>query len=278
MKIKKHIVMLKDRDYKLRDYIKNNHIPHEEVDHIVVIDIYTDSEHWPWIQKYMESHSVFCTSGTEFSKEELQEAQWMSVRSRWLYDYPQPSDDYAYEDITYMRSMICPECSVGRKQIAPIRMKKAPSWGHRHFFSVNWIFDELFVSDTVKSVFQHEGISGVSFWEVLNKSGSSRLEGVNQMYISHILPPAFVESNVYLKQITICPVCGTKKYCCNGCGKHQYRGEVFQDIPDIVKTGDYFGGMPGFADHHILINQKTYQIIVRHKLEKSLIFEPIDLI
>lgn len=277
MKIKKHIVMLKERDYKLWDYIQSNHIPYKETESLVVLDIYTESEHWHWIQRYVEECSVFCTSDTDFSKEELQEAQWMRVRSTWLYDYPQPSNGYGYKDITYMRSMACPECAAGHKQVAPFRMKKAPSWGRRHFFSVNWVFDELFASDTVKDVFQKEGISGVSFWDVLNKSGS-RLEGVNQMYISHMLPPAFVESDVYLKQTTICPVCGTKKYCCNGCGKHQYRGERFQNIPDIVKTGDYFGGMSGIADPDILINQKTYQIIVRYKLEKSLIFEPIDLI
>lgn len=98
------------------------------------------------------------------------------------------------------------------------------------------------------------------------------------MYVSHYLPPALIESDLYLKETTVCPHCRTKKHCGNGIGMVQYKREYFLNVPDVVKTGDIFGGMPKIAAHEILINQKVYQVLTKNRLDRSLLFEPIELV
>jgi hypothetical protein len=54
---------------------------------------------------------------------------------------------------------------------------------------------------------------------------------------------------------------------------------VFDNAPDIVKTGDYFGVEGNMSPaRKIIISQKTYQTIVKYKLDRSLMFYPIDLV
>ena len=279
----KHFAFSKVDECDLWKYVLENNIPanHSDNSHLVVVDLLASSEYWPWIENFIvshPSHAVVCMSEPQFTKEELENAQWMSVRSIWRYGYPEPSADYSYEEITYTRKDYCPKCSVGLKQVDSFRIKKAPSWGRRHFFSLYWIEDEFFVNDTVKQIFQNENITGVSFLPVLNKTGKKAFEGIHQLAISHVLPEGLIESSDYLKKTTTCPECGTKKYCKNGCAMLRFKRECFEGAPDIVRSGDYFGGMPGIAAHLILINQKTYQAIIRNKLDRSLLFYPIELV
>lgn len=280
MRITKHVALHKVADAPLWNYVREHTIKVDaDADSdIVSFDIYTCDERWPWIEKYNAQHQVVFTSDLEFSKEELQAAPWMVVRSVWRTGYPQPSDGYAYKNITYTDEDMCEHCSVGLRQVKPFRMSKVPSWRRRHFFSLFWVEDELFVSDTVKEVFQKAGVSGVSFLPVQNKAGTKEYEGIYQLHIPYLLPNAIVPSDTFLKKITVCPVCGIPKYCQNGSGKTQLKAEAFVNAPDIIKTGECFGGMPGIASRKIIISQKVYQTIVEHKLDRGLMFYPVDLV
>ena len=111
----------------------------------------------------------------------------------------------------------------------------------------------------------------------VRKNGKEILKNVHQLVIPTVLEKGLIERDSYLKRITACSQCHTKKYCLNGCGPLIMCKEVFANVPDIVKTAEIFGGTPGFAARKILINQKVYQIIVDNKLDQSLLFYPIDL-
>lgn len=280
MKITKHIAFHKVVDAPLWNYVREHNIKVDaDADSdIVSFDIYTCDEHWPWIEKYNIQHQVVFTSDLEFSKEELRAAPWLCVRSIWRTGYPQPTHDYAYKHITYTCEDMCDHCSVGLRQVSPFRLNKVPAWGRRHFFSLFWVEDELFVSDAVKEAFQNECISGISFLPVQNKAGATEYEGIWQLAISGLLPGAIVPSETFLKKTAVCPVCGTAKYCQNGCGQLRLRADAFENAPDIVKTEEYFGGMPGIAAREMIVSQKVYRTIVEHKLDRSLLFYPVELV
>ena len=275
----KHIAFRIDDHPALWDYISKNSIPidHREGDFNAALDILTSSPHWPWISDYVQEHRVFCLSDMVFAKEELQNAEWLCIRCTWKYGYPEPAEDHKYEAITYTRENTCIECNSGLVQKDSFRFKKTPAWRKRHFCAPFWIEDELFVSDYAKNVLRNTGVSGISFMPVLNKNGKEILKNVHQLVIPTVLEKGLIERDSYLKRITACSQCHTKKYCLNGCGPLIMCKEVFANVPDIVKTAEIFGGTPGFAARKILINQKVYQIIVDNKLDQSLVFYPIDL-
>ena len=279
MEIIKHIAFSTRDDYELFNYLTQNGISVHQVNghHMASIDISTSDPHWHWISNYVHKHNKLCLSDINFSKQELSEAQWLKVRCIWRTGYPEPSEQYKYKSITYTNEKVCSECSVGLLQQDSFRLKKAPSWGRRHFYAPFWIEDELFVSDLAKDILSNAEISGISFMKVLHKSRNDFLTGVYQLVIPTILENGLIEDESYLKTISVCSKCGTRKYCENGCGPLIMHKEIFENVPDIVKTGDVFGGMPGIACRHILINQKVYRILSDNQLDRSLQFYPIEL-
>ena len=279
MEVTKHIGFSKEMHHGLWTYICQNNIPVDQTDgeDVAAIDILTSDPHWPWISEYMIKTKLTCLSDMIFSKEELQEAQWMRVRSIWRTGYPQPEDCYKYETITYTRDHYCCHCGVGLEQIDAFRIKRVPSWGRRHFFSLYWIEDEFFVSDLAKNAMQDAGITGITFRDVKNASGKQIYTGIQQLSIPTVLEEGLVESDTFIRSIRVCPECGTKKYLLNGSNKMIFRKEIFEKAPDVVKTAEFFGGMPKAAGRRILISQRTYRAIVDNHLDRSLLFYPIEL-
>ena len=280
MDVTKHVAFHKKNHWELWQYVQKNNIPadHKEGEDVVAIDILASNPHWPWIEAYLKKINRTAQSDMIFTKEELQAAQWMEVRTIWRTGYPEPTSYCEYENITYTRENQCDECSAGLKQVDSFRLRKVPSWGRRHFFAPYWIEDELFVNDSVKTAFEEAGITGVDFYPVKNKNGKQVFEGIYQLRIQTILEEALVVSDDFVHSVSACKKCGTPKYRLNHCAKSKYRKEVFENIPDIVHTGDIFGARSAYAARKIVIGQKTYQTIVANNLDRSLLFYPIDLV
>lgn len=279
METVKHIAFSVRDDSLLVDYLTQSGIPFHQTKnhHTATFDINISNPHWNWISDYIEKHHLLCLSNIQFTKNELSEAQWLNVRCIWRFGYPEPSDKYKYKSITYTNEKVCAECGAGLVQQNSFRFKTPPSWGKRHFYAPFWIEDELFVSDRVKNVLSNAEVHNVSFMTVLKKNGREVLEGVHQLVIPTVLEKGLIEEDSFLKKISVCSKCGTKKYCGNGCGPLIMHKEVFEGAPDMVKTEEVFGGMPGIAGRKILISQKVYRILVDNQLDSSLQFYPVEL-
>lgn len=265
----------------LWDYVQKHNIPvnHREDLHMASIEIYASDPHWAWIEAYWKGIGRNCQSDTVFTKDEIQQADWMRVRSIWRTGYPMPMDGFKYETITYTRDRYCAECGIGLEQVDSFRIKKIPTWGRRHFFSLFWVDDEFFVSETVKNSFQDAGITGVSFEPVLDTKGKNVHKGIFQMRIETTLENGLIDTPQNLRDSSICAVCGRRKSRINVGIRCQFKQHIFDNAPDIVKTGDYFGvaGNKG-PSRDVIISQKVYQTIVKNQLEKNLIFYPIELV
>lgn len=282
MEIDNHVAFSKSKHKLLWEYIVQNSIKadHREDEDIAAVDMYSSNPHWVWIGNYVKAYNVHCLSEPIYNSNELRNAQWMMVRTTWRYGYPEPSSNGSYVDIVYDKASYCGECGAGLKQKAAFCLKKKPNWGRRHFYAPFWIEDELFISDKVKEIFINARITGISFWEVRNKNGDEILPETWQLYICNKTCGGLIVDTDYIRHVSDCPVCGKTKYSAyrENATMMKFKKEALTNAADIVKTHELFGGSPLMAIHHILINQKVYRTIVDNKLDRGLMFYPIELI
>ena len=276
MQIKNKISFLAEENIELTSYLSTHGIAWHEGGIVSTVEIFEDSPHWQFVHQYANERNILILSATVFSKTELDNAQWLRVRSQWRFGYPQPEAAFGYRSVTYKEDCRCEACGAGLEQIAPFRMTKSPNWGKRHFMMLNWVEDELFVSDICRSVLEKENLSGISFGPVSDKKGLGTLSNVNQLIIPAKLAPGIIEDRRSIDNVFTCARCGATKYHPTCIGMMAYDKHIFRDAPDFVKTAEIFGWGKG-STHHIIISQKAYRALMRNKLTQGLIFEPIEL-
>ena len=276
MDINVYICFRTDEAPKLIDYFEKNQIPYVSGEMVCSVDILQSSIYWPAIYDFINEYQLLVFRETLFTKAELAAAEWLKVRSKWRAGYPQPEGNFEYECITY-NSRHCDLCGCGLEQIDSFRIKKLPKWGKRNFFELNWIGDELFVSDRAQQVLEQKNITGISFKEVKNKNGTEVIPNVRQMFIHNLLCAGMIEDGSYIKDTYICPKCLTKKFLPSGIGMMQFHREIFKNAPDVVKTAEIFGS-GHYAARDIVIRNHVYRALTENSLDASLVFEPIKLV
>ena len=279
MDINKHIAFMVKKHYEFYQYLSHNDFKFsgKEDDLCVSLDILESDSKWKLIEDYVQKNITVLETPV-FSKEELCAAEWLKVRSKWHNGYPQPEADYKYEKgITYTRENFCENCGRGLYQIGDFRISKQPNWGRRYFFMLNWVFDEMFVSNTTRHFLEKNNVSGLHFREVKNKCGDVIFEDVWQMEIPYTLQPGIVPMKPMIENVYICPVCGGVKYHTKGVGILTYKREVFEGAPDFVKSEEIFG-YNLWSAREIFIKQSVYKMLTENKMDRSLVFEPIQLV
>ena len=276
MNIKKRIVFSARCHPNFTTFLLNNGIPFEEGDPIV-LEICVDNPAWTAIEAYVTENDLLCTSETYFTKMEIENADWLSIRSQWRNGYPQPEDAFAYENITYTRENFCQVCGCGLHQVQPFRLKKEPKWGKRHFMMLNWIDDELFISTRAKEFFQKSNFSGFQFATVYDRKGNAPMSNIHQLTAPYLLNAGLNPDSLSINATYACPVCGIKKHHLSGVGQLEFNRDIFINAPDIVKTSEVFGWGKS-ASRQILIRNSVYRFVVENHLEQGLIFEPIALV
>ena len=99
MEIWNHFTFRKDMHPLTTKYILDHDIPYEYGEILSAVDISESDPHWDEISRLLKLENNTYLSETKFSIEELSSAEWLTVRSRWYYDYPQPEDHYT--ELTY---------------------------------------------------------------------------------------------------------------------------------------------------------------------------------
>ena len=274
MEYKNHITFFEKDHVKLTNYLKATDIKYDCNDTFCSFDILESNKHWKAISKILKRYKRWYLTETIFTKEELNAAEWLSVRSIFRFDYPQPEDEY--QEITY-NGQKCDECNGGLIQIDSFRFKKAPKLKNRHFFTTNWKDEVLFLSEDAKSKIENMNIPGISYKEVKNKTGTKIFPDIYQLVVDNILPEGLIQDLSSVDEKTICKKCGRTRYSPAKRGQLVYFKETFDNAPDIVQTYEIFGN-GGYNQRKILLGKKVYQLIIDNKMDRALKFEPIKLI
>lgn len=203
---------------------------------------------WPDIAELVQKHGALDFVSTNFSAAERSRSEYLSMDPTWHHGYPQPSDDRSYLQETYDLSHYCASCGIGKRQVKPFRLKKAPSWGKKAILQLNWVFDEYFVvPDVWEAVFAPFDVG--SRPAVLDKTGAV-LNSVLQLDI-----PSSCELALEGRPLEVCADCGREKYLPISRG--------FFPAPDssgepIFKSRQYFGS-GGSAFQAVLVSNALYQ-------------------
>ncbi len=276
MEINRYVSFDIKKYFELQKFFKEQGIKYEETPYDFCFDIYESNINWPFVKEYIERENIFSWTETVFSQREINNAEWMRIRSVWHFGYPQPEIGFMNGEVTYDRKVKCPECGRGFKQFESFRIKKVPKWGNKHFGMLFGVEDELFVSETAKRILE-QNCSGIYFRDVKSKSGKEIFEGVYQLEISNKLPEGIVNGNEISRDFDYCDNCGTKRILYNAREIIKFKKDIFDGACDFMKTWEYFGN-DRLSCGLMIINKKTYQLIKQHKLDRGLEFQPIKLV
>ncbi len=200
------------------------------------------------------------------------------------FGYPQPESDFDYIYKTYDTSKACLTCSRGLQQKDEFRFRSEPKAKHSQFMGLNWVFDQIFVRQIVKDIFEQEKISGLNFSHpIINKTGLP-VEGIYQLRVGNLISSGLSTENLktetcelpkdkstlkFLKannsKLAEGPFCGQTKYNFpQGDNFLKIKSPVFEGQPDFVRL-DYYFGSGGSANRPILVSERIKQLIEKEK-------------
>jgi len=243
----------------------------------ITIEVFEDEEYWKTVSELMKHHDVLSLKECVYTKLEYNSALWFAVRSKWRWGYPQPEDSFGYKRITYNDGKYCNSCGSGLLQHAPFQLKNEPSWGSRNFLMLNWVEDELFVSSKAEKLFENSGLKGVALETVESSKSHGTLKNIKQIKVMKTVPFGLVRLSDIVTSEKKCESCGVTKIILSGKGV-SFSKDTFNNIDiDIVKTSEFFGD--GLMSARLVIVSKAfYEFIKSERLEKDLVFQPIELI
>ena len=269
----KHRFVYRPEYSRITDFLNRHQIQYEFGNPFIIVELFEDNKNFKEFARLTKKHKVSRNPPLAvYSQEELDEAQWLSIRSTWRYGYPQPEDDMEYVYTTYDAANYCESCKYGLVQKESFVLKREPNWGTRNFLMINWVHDELFVSKKSESVLRSSDLTGFDIYNVLNKSREP-LEGTRQIFVQNYLDAGMLPDSV--KRELLCKKCGSKKIMRNV--EICYDKKVFNDIRcDIVKSKECFGEI--VCSRLIFITQKFYKVMTEAKLDRGLECKPVKLI
>jgi hypothetical protein len=278
MKIK-HRFSFNTDETNVIHFLEKQNIEYDKSEFTVVFELYEDYENFNEVKRFMETHDAVIIPEAVYTHDEINSARWLTIRSSWENLYPQPEDDMKYRFTTYDSTDYCEGnepsyyCRKGLIQKESFVLKKEPNWGSRNFMMLHWVADELFISPKAEEVLRSSDLTGFEIYNVLSKS-KKKLEGIKQIFVKTYLPEGFSADSIERK--LTCPKCNFTKYWPKT-GAFRFHKGIFEGVQDdIVKTTDKFWETG--CDSLILITHKFYDVIKNAKLDRGLVFEPIELI
>jgi len=231
---------------------------------MVSFEIDEDLDTWPGIRDWVKRRRAVDVPWTEFSLDELADAQWLQLVGDWHYGYPQPDENgFGYLEATYDLTDWCRECGVGGRQRAPFQMRGEPKWGRRSILQLNWVFDEYLVTPQAWSqVFRPWGVE----CRAVNNTKGIELKTVVQLVVSEsvgIVPDGLASER--------CHRCGRIKYLPVSRGPFPALAE--RPMQHMARTKEYFGS-GGQAFKGVIVSQALARNI-RNSVIRGALLRPV---
>ncbi|HMH23623.1 MAG TPA: hypothetical protein VK563_17675 [Puia sp.] len=228
--------------------------------------IIEEGEVFEKLRPYLKEWEVDTSVSTQYNKKDIAASSLLAYIGSWVNGYPQPEDVPGYRALTYDLSGYCTECGMGAVQKAPFRIK-APKWGEKKLFELNWVFDEIFVrQDIYDSLFMK---AGVDSWPVLSYKKDTVIDNVVQLKLPESKVPLLLDHQPF----EVCATCGQKKY------SRQIRGyfpKFRSKLPaglSVFKSKEWFGS-DARAFKQVFITKKIYEQLEAIKVRPNV--RPVD--
>lgn len=256
---------------------------------------YTFSENDPLVRtllSFTKANDLYLQSALYYSEEEINNAEWV-ICEVGEYQYPQPENNY--KEATYDLSNYCSSCGIGKIQNAPFRLKKNFPQKKLGFLGLHWVFDEIFVRPIIVRLFEKEGISGLSFANVIHHKTDSVLDNLYQMKVTTIIEPGLITDNLFkvtcksqneesfieglgqLKDKLGSTFCGRVKYRYPITESLKFKASILQDQPDFVKSYEYYGSGHS-AQRYIFARKRVVKLLKDNSISGLGFRRPVHLV
>lgn len=245
--------------------------------------LYEDNPKFSEIKAAIDTFKIIPQIGTTYEKEDISNAEWF-LATTGQYQYPQPESDFGYLTKTFNLDNYCKLCGVGKKQIAPYRLKTEPKQYNNQFWGIHWEFEAIFVRQETKKILEKEKIKSIRFSNPVLHKNNTPIEGFYQLHIDTLLNNGF--DNYNTKTITCkanneenlntdpnSKCCGRVKFHHPMIGGYLFNKNIFNADFDIIESSEYFGS-GGSAGRLQIVSKRFKDIVDKHKL-KGLSFIPI---
>ena len=237
-------------------------------------EFYKENAPWEKIKDILPPPNV-----TEFvfSKKELEQAKWLTMRSTNM-----KFDSMNEKTIRYY----CPnnvqqkvKSGFHEEQFLPFEFSTVKWKNNNHFYSsYTGGYEIIFCDDYAKNILQENNISGIRFDPVLKFKKGIPLENVSQLVFENILGE---DALILDKEVTplFCPTCGKKKYSYTRNFRLTIQESCLDEdmdcyaTPCIFSLGNSYGISP-----YLIVSQKIYTVLKEAELIRNLKFEPIILV
>lgn len=212
----------------------------------------------PHLDKWKVEEEVF----SSFSNEDIVKANFLILRDTWTNGYPMPDINFGYRNTTYNSKNYCEHCGIGLIQKEPFRLKKAPNWGNKNVFMLNWVFDEFFVrKDLYLEVFRKYNVEALP---VLLHKKETIIEDTVQLKIP------YAKSSFDLKayNFQICNICKRKRYDLVNMG--YFPSVSMQEDNEFFKSNEDFGTGAN-ARKYVFLSKKLRMELLKYKVKANYI-------
>jgi hypothetical protein len=194
-----------------------------------------------------------------------------------MWGYPQPEDDFGYQNESYDPSSGCQRCRQGMKQNRPLMLLRSPKFGRNDITGLFWVYESI-ITEKLKKLIEKEGLTGAEFWPVLKfrkKGERLPIPGIYQLYAGGELPP--VSPKTQFTWVTDIP----KRFQCD-CGiigrnlpdaQLVYDRTSLKDAKDFNRTSEFIGGGLGSQQKRV-VSSRVYQLFKKNRI-RGAYFEPI---
>lgn len=279
MRIKyRYTFKVREKTKEILEYIYKRNLKHklDKETYILVIEIFEDDKEWSNLNSLMENNNISSLKSCIYSKREKEDAEWLAIRSKYRWGYPQPDDESDYKNVTYDSANYCSSCGCGLIQKESFKVKNEPNWGKRNFLMLNWVETEIFTNNSVVKQLSKYQLKGLAFTDVLNYKTNIKIENLNQIKIENTLNEGILDIKDTISKKLICSKCNSIKYIMTGKGI-AYRQSAFNTRYDMVKSYENFGdGL--MCGKLIFISQRLYKILCQNGWDKELSIQPLQLI
>lgn len=269
----------------LSKFLEKHQVSHEVyIDHnqedMCLFDLYEDHVCYRKFKWQFPIASLgFSTVGVEYSKEEVEVAEWLTVSSvnqkvNW------ECDENAWEFSCARKRPFSKEASYRHiRQVGPFSASKGIKWRSRDFFcGPNSPQHLIFCANKTKEILGKEWL-GLEFWPVKRENHTTNILDLNQLHFNQILPFEAIHFTGK-ERIKSCNSCGRKKVQITEKYQLSLKKSHMKNPKNVYTTDDIWTfektGWDTFSLN--IVSHEFYQLCEDNGMNRGMIYEPIELI
>jgi hypothetical protein len=238
---------------------------------LVVFEMDEADPRWPQVAEFVRRRSLPDMVDTQFTDQEILDAEWVRLVPGFEQGYPQPEEDMAWKRIVYDQE--CPKCGVGYRQKAPFRLAKEPRLGRHDFMSLFWA-ETVFCTPKVIQALVAAEIRGYEAWRPIIHSSGQPSQTVYQLVVSNVAKPGLAKEDKL--QPEWCWRCRTTKYRSHLRGYMHLQRKALRHDVDMLLTHEWFGSGRFGGYREVLVTNRVARLVLENRW-RGVVLKPVEL-